>query len=121
MHDRAVTTPITYLAGVLCLGEVASALIIWKENYADSAPAVAVVFAVLFLIAAAFLRSSRVTAGAIPLGVPCLFEVVSYPSWTRHTLLDSIFQTGYALVALGGLAVAVTAHIARRRSSATTG
>jgi len=63
MNDRKLTTVLTALAGALCLGELVSALIIWKENYADAVPAFAVVFGVLFLIGAGLLRGGRVTAG----------------------------------------------------------
>jgi hypothetical protein len=120
MNDRKLTTVLTALAGALCLGELVSALIIWKENYADAVPAFAVVFGVLFLIGAGLLRGGRVTAGSIFVGLLCLFELITFPSWTRHGALDWAYQLSYAALALACLATAITVLVSRHRSSATT-
>jgi hypothetical protein len=87
MHGRKVTV-LTSLAGVLALGEFGSAVIIWLEKYPDSLPAAVVVFGLFFLLGAWLLRSGRVTAGTIFVGLLCLFEVVSFPGWTRRGVLD---------------------------------
>ncbi|MGH8961419.1 MAG: hypothetical protein ACRDWT_09455 [Jatrophihabitantaceae bacterium] len=72
------------LAAALCLGELGSAVIIWRENYPDAQPWFAVVFAALFLTGSALIRAGRVTGGAILVGVLCLFELVTFPGWTRR-------------------------------------
>ena len=36
-------------------------------------------------------------------GVLCLFEVVSFSGWARHSALDWIYQTTFAVVSLAGL------------------
>jgi hypothetical protein len=93
---------------------------IWRENYPGSLPLAAVVFGVFFLIAAWLLRSGRVTAGAIVVGVLCLFEVVSYPGWQKHGALDWTYDTAVGVVALAGLtgAITVLAGRLRRRAAA---
>jgi hypothetical protein len=113
---------LTATAGVLALGEFGSAVMIWLENYdgrrADAVFAVA--FGVFFLLATWLLRRGRVTAGAVFAGVLCLFEVVSFSGWARHSTLDWIYETTFAVVSLAGLiaAVAVLAGRLRRRAAA---
>ena len=111
---------LTGIAGVLALGEVGSAVIIRLEKYPDSMPLGAVAFAVLFLVGAWLLRSRRVTAGSVLVGLLCLFEVVSFSGWTRHNALDWIYQTSLAVVSLAGLvvAIAVVADRIRHRAAA---
>jgi hypothetical protein len=111
---------LTGIAGVLALAEVGSAVIIWLEKYPDSMPLGAVVFAGLFLVGAWLLRSRRVTAGSVLVGLLCLFEVVSFSGWTRHSALDWIYQTSLAVVSLAGLivAIAVLADRIRHRAAA---
>jgi signal transduction histidine kinase len=82
MNGRKLAV-LTAIAGVLALGEVGSAVMIWLEKYPDSMPLGAVVFAGLFLVGAWLLRSRRVTAGSVVVGLLCLFEVVSFSGWTR--------------------------------------
>ena len=119
MNGRKLTV-LTTIAGVLALGEFGSAVMIWQENYPDSIPAAGVVFGVFFLLATWLLRSGRVTAGAIFAGILCLFEVVSFPGWTRHNALDWTYQTTLALVSLAGLigAIAVLASRLSHRAAA---
>ena len=113
---------LTAIAGVLALGEFGSAVMIWLENYggrrADAVFAVA--FGVFFLLATWLLRSRRVTAGAVFAGALCLFEVISFSGWARHSALDWTYQITFALVSLAGLiaAVAVLAGRLRRRAAA---
>lgn len=107
------------LAGALCLGEIGSAVIIWRENYPDAQPWFAVVFAALFLTGAALVRSGRVAGGAILVGVLCLFELVTFPGWTRRGVLDWAYQFGYAALALAGLVTTIAVLVSRQRSSAT--
>jgi len=111
---------LTGIAGVLALGEVGSAVIIWLERYRDSMPWGAVVFAGFFLVGAWLLRSRRVTAGSVFVSILCLFEVVSFSGWTRHSALDWIYQTSFAVVSLAGLiaAIAVLADRIRHRAVA---
>jgi hypothetical protein len=117
MNGRKVTV-LTSLGGVLALGEFGSAVIIWLEKYPDSLPAAAVVFGLFFLLGAWLLRSGRVTAGTIFVGLLCLFEVVSFPGWTRRGALDWAYQGTFALVSLAGLIAAITVLTSRIRSSA---
>ncbi|MEP6598735.1 MAG: hypothetical protein ABJB98_04725, partial [Actinomycetota bacterium] len=95
------------LAGVLGLGEFVSAAIIWKENYPDAQPLFAVVFGVLFLIGMALVRSGRVVGGAIFIGLLCLFELITFPTWTRRVALDWAYQVSYGALALLGLAAVI--------------
>ena len=117
MNGRKLTV-LTTIAGVLAVGEFASSVIIWKENYPGSFPPAAVVFGVFFLIAAWLLRSGRVTAGAIVAGVLCLFEVVSYPGWQKHGALDWTYDSVFAVVSLAGLIAAIIVLAARLRRRA---
>jgi hypothetical protein len=119
MNGRKLTV-LTAIAGILALGEFGSAVLIWLEKYPGSLPWAAVVFGAFFVLGAWLLRSGRVTAGSIFVGVLCLFEVVSFSSWTRHNALDWVYQTTFALVSLAGLiaAIAVLAARLRRRAAA---
>jgi hypothetical protein len=116
MNDRKLTV-LTRIAGLLALGEAGSAVIIglskdpWGAGFA-------VVFGLLFLLAAWLLRSGRVTAGAIFTGVLCLFEIVEFPSWHKHGALDWVYQSIFAVVSLAGLIAAITVLAARLRSRA---
>jgi hypothetical protein len=111
MNGRKFTA-LTVITWILALGEFGSAIIIglgkdpWGAGFA-------VVFAVLFLLAAWLLRSGRVMAGAIFCGVLCLFEVVEFPSWHKHGALDWVYQSAFAVVSLAGL-IAVIAVLADR-------
>lgn len=118
MNSRKLTV-LTAIAGVLALGEFGSAIMIWLEKYPGSIPAAGVVFGVFFLLATWLLRRRHVTAGAVFTGVLSLFEVVSFSGWTRHSTLDWIYQTTFAVVALAGLltAVVVLASRIRRRAA----
>jgi hypothetical protein len=115
MHTR-IRNILTALAVFLGFGEFASAVIIKVEAYPDSFPAAAVVFGCLFLVGARLLRGSRVTAGTVLVGVLCLFEVVSFPGWTRHNALDWTTQIGFAVVSLAGLVTAIAVLVSSRRS-----
>jgi hypothetical protein len=117
MYGRTLTV-LTTIAGVLALGEFGSSVMIWKENYPGSLPLAAVVFGVFFLIAIWLLRSGRVTAGAIFTGLLSLVEVISYPSWQKHSTLDWTYDTAYALVSLAGLIAAIIVLAARLRRRA---
>lgn len=117
MSNRSVKV-LTALAGVLALGELVCAVIIAVENYRDSMPGGLVVFALVFVVCAGLLRSGRVTTGAIPVAVLCLFLVVTLPGLQRHSALDSISQAALGVVALCALVSAVVVLASRRRSSA---
>ena len=119
MNGRKLTV-LTTIAGVLALGEFGSAVMIWLEKYPGSLPWAAVVFGVFFVLGTWLLRSGRVTAGTIFVGILCLFEVLSFSSWTRHSVLDWVYQTTFAVASLAGLigAIAVLADRLRHRAAA---
>jgi peptidoglycan/LPS O-acetylase OafA/YrhL len=117
MYARSVKT-LTLLIALLGVGELVSAVIIWKENYADAEPAFAVLFAVIFGGCAALLRLRKVVAGTVLATVLCLFEVVSFPSWTRHNALDWVYQATFAAIATAGLVTSVAVMVGRRRALA---
>jgi len=118
--NRRKLSVLTAITGGLAVGEFGSAVIIWLENYPGSFWPAAIVFGVLFLLAAWLLRSGRVTAGAVLAGLLCLFEVVSFAGWTRHNALDWVYQTVFALLSAAGLiaVIAVLADRIRRRAAA---
>jgi ABC-type antimicrobial peptide transport system permease subunit len=103
------------------VGELVSAVIIWHEAYADAAPVAAALFAIPFVVATVLLVSHRVVAGAVVAGLFSLFEAVQFPGWTRHNLLDAIYQSAYAALAIGVLIVSVAVIVARRRAALTHG
>jgi hypothetical protein len=117
MNGRKLSV-LTAITGVLAVGELGSAVIIWLENYPGSFWPAAVVFGVLFLLAAWLLRSGRVTAGVVLAGLLCLFEVVSFAGWTRHNALDWVYQTAFALLAAAGLITVITVLADRIRHGA---
>jgi hypothetical protein len=109
---------LTAIALILTVGELGSAVMIWRENYPGSLPWAAVVFAVFFGIATWLLRSGQITAGAVFAGLLCLFEVVEYPSWVRHSTWDWTTSSAFAVVALAGLVTAIAVLAARLRRKA---
>jgi hypothetical protein len=117
MNDRKLKV-MTTIAAVLTVGELGSAVMIWRENYPGSLPWAAVVFAVFFGIATWLLRSGRVTAGTVFAALLCLFEVVEYPSWARHSTWDWITSSAFAVVALAGLGTAIVVLAGRLRRNA---
>jgi hypothetical protein len=121
MNGRKLTV-LTALAGILALGEFASAVMIGlgMEGSDHSGWPFAAAFGVFFSIAAWLLRSGRVVAGAVFAGVLCLVEILSYPSWSKHGVLDWTYDTAFALVSLAGLigVIAVLAGRLRRRVAA---
>ncbi len=117
MNNRKLTI-LSAITGALALGEFGSAVIIWLEKYPGSFPAGGVLFGILFLVGTGLLRSRRVTAGTIFVGILCLFEVVSFSGFTRHSALDWIYQTGFAVVSLAGLIAAIAVLAGRLRHKA---
>lgn len=92
MNSRKLTA-LTIIAGALALGEFGSALMIWLEHTGPAAGALlAVLFGLFFLLGAWLLRSGRVTAGTIFVGLLCLVEAAGVPTYTRHNAGDWIFQ-----------------------------
>jgi hypothetical protein len=120
MQDGTVER-LTVLSAVLAVGEFISAVIIAVESYRDSFAAGAVLFGLLFLLGAWLLRSGRVTAGAVLVGLMCVFEIVSFPTFQRHNALDWVYQVAYALVALIALVTSIAVLVARRRSGGIAG
>jgi hypothetical protein len=115
MSQRIFRTLIA-LGSALAVGELVSAVIIWREAYADAAPVAAALFAIPFVVATILLVSRRVVAGAVVAGLFSLFEVVQFPGWTRHSLLDPIYQSAYATLAIALLITSVAVIVARRRA-----
>jgi hypothetical protein len=120
MSQRLVRT-LFALTAALAVGELVSAGIIWKEAYADAAPVAAALFAIPFVVAAVLLVSHRVVAGAVVAGLFSLFEAVQFPGWTRHSLLDAIYQSAYAALAIAVLIVSAAVIVARRRAAVGQG
>ena len=52
--------------------------------------------------------------GPILIAALCVFEIANAPSWPRDTVGDWISKTGFAVVALAGLLVAVSVTLATR-------
>ena len=116
------TRPLSVLTGLtvaLAVGEFISAGIIAVESYPDAQPVFGVVLGVVFLGAAWLLRSGRVVAGVVLVGVLCLFELAAFPGWQRFNALDWVTQLVYAALALAGLAASAWVFVARRSPSAT--
>ena len=102
----------------LGLGELASAVMIKVENYPDAQPLLAVLFGLLFFVGAWLVVRGRTVVAAVLVGLLCLVEVMGFPGWTRHRVLDWVFQVGYATVSLVGLVLAVAVLAAHRRRPA---
>ena len=115
MSQRIVRVLIA-LTAVLAVGELVSAVIIWREAYADAAPVAAALFAIPFVVATMLLVGRRVVAGAVVAGLFSLFEAVQFPGWTRHSLLDAIYQSAYAALAIAVLIMSVAVIVVRRRA-----
>jgi hypothetical protein len=116
MNDRKLTV-LVRITVILALGEAGSAVIIglgkdpWGAGFA-------VVFGLLFLLAAWLLRSGRAATGTIFAGILCLFEIIEFPSWHKHNALDWTYQSIFAVVSLAGLIAAITVFAGRLRRRA---
>jgi len=119
MNTRKLTV-LTAIAGILALGEFGTAVMIGLGEVGKDTVTwpVGVVFGAFFVIVAWLLRSGRITAGAIFAGILCLFEVIEFPSWHKHDVLDWVYQSAVALVALAGLIAAIAVLAARRHRRA---
>ena len=121
MNTRKLTV-LTAIAGILALGEFVSAIQIGlgEDGPDRSGWPFGVAFGVFFLVVAWLLRSGRITAGAVFAGILCLFEILSYPSWYKHSALNWTYDTAFAVVALAGLigAIVVLAGRVRHRAAA---
>jgi hypothetical protein len=121
MNASKLTT-LTAIAGLLAVGEFCSTVIIalGKAGSDTAGWPFAVVFGVLFLVAAWLLRSRRIITGAVLAGVLCLFEILNYPGWYKHGALDWTVDTTVVIVALAGLigVIVVLADRFRRRAAA---
>jgi hypothetical protein len=118
MDSRSLSR-LLVLTVVMAVGEFASSIAIAVENYADSQPAFAIAFGVLFLISAWLLRARRITAGVVLAGLLSVFEIVSFPSWQRHNAFDWASQTIFIALTLATLATVITVLVARRRVRAS--
>jgi uncharacterized membrane protein len=120
MSQRIVRT-LVVLTAALAVGELVSAVIIWREAYPDAAPVAAALFAIPFVVATLLLISHRVVAGTVVAGLFSLFEAVQFPGWTRHSVLDAVYQSAYAALAIAVLMVSVAVLVTRRRAVAGQG
>lgn len=114
MNARPLPRILLALSLVMAAAELVSAVIIWREAYADAQPWFAVVFALLFASAAALLSRGR-TAGAVLCGLLCTFELATAPTWQRYSVLDWAFQLPVIAVSLAGLALSVAVVVGRVR------
>jgi hypothetical protein len=121
MNTRKLTV-LTVIAGILALGEFGTAVMIGlgADGPEHSGWPFAAAFGAFFLIVAWLLRSGRIAAGAVFAGILCLFVVLTYPSWYKHSALNWTYETAFAVVALAGLigAITVLAGRLRRRAAA---
>jgi FtsH-binding integral membrane protein len=113
VNRRPLLTALLSLTAALVVGELVSAVIIWKEAYAGGQPLFAVAFAALFAVAFWLQRSDRVMAGAVFAGALFLFEVVTFPTWQRYNALDWTVQILFGALSLVGFVVAVVVVGAR--------
>ncbi len=105
---------LTKLALVMAVGECISAVVIAVENYADSAPEFAVLFAVLFFVGAWLLYKQRLIVGASLVGLLTVFEIVSFPSWQKHNAYDWVSDVVYAILAAVTLVFAIRTLLGER-------
>lgn len=94
------------IALLLAAGEIVDAFFI-------SFPAGAAVFAALLIVGVLWTRRGGI-GGPILIAVLCVFEIANAPSWPRDTVGEWISMTGFAVVALAGLLVAIGVILATR-------
>ena len=94
------------IALLLAAGEIVDAFVV-------SFPAGAAVFAALLIVGVLWTRRGGI-GGPILIAVLCVFEIANAPSWPRDTVGDWISMTGFALVALAGLFIAIGVILATR-------
>jgi len=96
------------IALFLAAGEIVDAFFI-------SFPAGAAVFAALLIVGVLWTRRGGI-GGPILIAVLCVFEIANAPSWPRDTVGDWVSMTGFAIVALAGLLVAIGVILATRKA-----
>lgn len=101
------------VALTLAVAELADSVVIAVENYADAQPGFAVLFAVLFFVGWWLLRRRRQTIGATLVGLLCVFEVLSAPTWIRHNAFDWVTQLAVVAVAVAGIGLALVVLVTR--------
>ena len=114
MNVRILPTVVAGIGAALCVAEVISSVQIAARGGPNDYPAFALVFAALFALGAGLIRWRRVVAGAGLVAVLAVFEVVDYPSWPKHGMLDWIFDTAIAVVALAGICLTLAVLVTRR-------
>jgi hypothetical protein len=114
VNARPLPRILLALSLVMAAAELVSAVIIWREAYADAQPWFAVVFALLFAGAGALLSRGR-TAGAVLCGLLCAVELATAPTWQRHSGLDWAFQLPVIAVSLTGLVLSISLVTGQRR------
>src|SRR5919112_1749016 len=97
-----VRTP-RYLLGVIAF---VLALDEFKDTFIISFWPGALLFAVLFLAGALWIRRGTV-GGPILVAALCAFELYSFSSWERHSTYDWINEIAAAAISLAGLLLAI--------------
>jgi hypothetical protein len=114
MNTRSLPALLAGIGAALGVAELISTVQLWARGGPNSYPWFALGFAVLFGLGAWLLRTGRPVTGSILVGVLATFEVVDYPQWAKHGVLDWIFDTAVAVVALVGVGVAISVLVTRR-------
>ena len=124
MNTRSLPTVLAGIGAGLCVAELISTVQLWARSGPDDAPWFSFLFAVLFGLGVWLLRTGRAVAGAILVGFLAAVEVVTYPQWAKHGVLDWVVDTAIAVVALVAVGVALavlsTRRSARSRDSVPT-
>lgn len=116
MRTRSLPGLLARIAAALCVAELISTVQLWARGGQNDFPGFALGFAALFGLGAWLLRTGRAMTGSILVGLLPTFEVVDYPQWAKHGVLDWIFDTAIAVVALLGVGVAIAVLVSRRSS-----
>jgi hypothetical protein len=114
MNARTLPTVVAGIGVALCVAEVISFVQLSLRDDPNGFPAFALVFAGLFALGTLLIRWRQVVAGSMLVALLAAFEVVDYPTWTKHGTLDWIFDTTIAVVALAGICLALAVLVTRR-------
>jgi hypothetical protein len=110
---RSLLTTIAVVAG---LAEIGMAIQFAADGSTSSAPAPAAVFAAAFLLLAWFVHAAKFWP-VIGLIVLFAMEIAFVPFYTRSSWVDWAEQSGFAVIAIVGLAVGLAAALGRKRVS----
>jgi hypothetical protein len=114
VNTRSLPALLAVIGAALGVAELISTVQLWARGGQDSYPLFALGFALLFGLGAYLVRTGRAVTGSILVGLLATFEVVDYPQWAKHGVLDWIFDTAVAVVSLAGIGVAIALLVTRR-------